>query len=608
MAINPFYALLMLIVALPLGLSFFSFKEETLGLITLLVIVSITLFIHTREKFDFFKFPLKFVVLILNIYIWGKDFSIEKLPLDLFFTAYAFTVFLLLREKSFRNYFYISLLSFLSLAIVGINFQNVIYGFLIFFYLFNIVYFFLLLAVKAFEFYNLKLFKNLFKYSFVIFVFVFAFGGVLFFILPRPEKPLVAFIKKEIPKPAVGFSNEVKLGAFSEIVEDKTVVFRAKLSLKETQDLYWRGNTLEIFDGLRWKSVSFSYLRRLDYERKEPIKELLLISPYGEKNIFTYGYPIKVTNSNGEVYINETKGVAEAKKVIVKPLKVELFTVNPQEVRVALLNKELLLYVPPQIKPILERIVEKNRLRGLPFNLLLKKVEKYFSAFRYSLDNKARNLEEFLTVYREGNCEYFASASAMLFRFLGYPTRVVVGFFGGDYNPITGYYVVRQKDAHAWVEIYFNHRWIRFDATKYAQVSENLKRELQNNLEQNRLQLLWDTINTLWLEYVINLDLQKQKSLLTRFQNATREIGVSAVENLGVLAVVISLVILLTFRKGIIFAFISAYYRVKYRIPIPWNLSLGELYFLLWKKYPPIWLKEREKLLKLWKYLTDLKS
>jgi len=603
MAVNPFYPLLVLIVTLPLGLSFFSFKEVTLVLAILFVIVSITLLIHIKERFEFLKHPLKFAVLMVSIYIWGKDFSIEKLPLDLFFTAYAFIVFLLLKGKIFRNYFYISLLSFLSLAVVGINFQNVIYGFLIFFYLFNLVYFFLLLAVKAFEFSNHNLFKNLFKYSFVIFVFVLAFGGILFFTLPRPEKPLVTFIRKEIPKPAIGFSNEVKLGAFSEIVGDTTVVFRAKLPFKGNKDLYWRGNTLEVFDGLRWKAVSFVYLKRLSSSRIKPIRELLLISPHGGKNIFTYGYPIKVINSSGDVYINETKGIAETKKAIVKPLKVELFAVNLQNVRVTLLKKELLLHIPPQLKPILERIVKEHRLKGLPFNRLLGRVGKYFSTFRYSLDNKARNLEEFLTVYKEGNCEYFASASALLFRFLGYPTRIVVGFFGGDYNPITGYYVVRQKEAHAWVEIYFNRRWIRFDATKYAQVSEKLKQELQNTLKQNRLHLIWDTVNTLWLEYVINLDRQKQETLFERVKALVQ--NAASWNSIIILIITSLLVILFVFRNRFVFMLINIYYRFKYRIEIPLSSTPMELYIFLWKRYPLIWKKERDTILKINRYLIN---
>jgi len=571
-------------------------------LLVLGVLLLLSLFIHIRGGFRFLKPLLVAAVFLLTLFVWIKDFSLEKLPLNLFFTAYAFSVFLLLKDKNFRNYFYISLLSFLALAIVGINFQSVVYGFLIFFYLFNLVYFFLLLAVKGFELDEPKVLKNLFKYALLVFVFVVTFGSVLFFILPRPEKPLVALIKKEIPKPAVGFSNEVKLGSFSQIAEDKTVVFRAKISVK-TPDLYWRGNTLELFDGNRWRSISLNYAKVIGYQSEE-IRETLLLTPYGGRNIFTYGFPVRVLDSNGEIFINETKGVAEARKPVVKPLKVELLAVEPRGVGVKLLNERPLLYVPPRLKPLLERIVKEHHLRGLSFGLLLKRLGEYFSSFRYSLNNRARDLEEFLTVYREGNCEYFASAAALILRYLGYPTRVVVGFFGGDFNPLTGYYVVRQKDAHAWTEIYFNHRWFRFDATKYAQTSREVENTDKNLLEKNRLQLFWDTLNTLWLEYVINLDRQKQSQLLNTVKNLFLHISLLSVIKLVFLLSLLLFLGYLLLKPSVL---LVVYYRLKYRISIPLSLSPIGIYLYLWEHYPAIWKREKDGLLKALIYLSNIR-
>ncbi len=63
-----------------------------------------------------------------------------------------------------------------------------------------------------------------------------------------------------------------------------------------------------------------------------------------------------------------------------------------------------------------------------------------------------------------GYCEYFASAMIMFCRSAGIPARMVIGYHGGDYNPIAGYYVIRQKFAHAWVQVYIPGRgWMQFD-------------------------------------------------------------------------------------------------------------------------------------------------
>ena len=75
-------------------------------------------------------------------------------------------------------------------------------------------------------------------------------------------------------------------------------------------------------------------------------------------------------------------------------------------------------------------------------------------------------VDEFLFVRREGFCEHIASAMAVLLRAVGIPTRLVTGFGPGQRNPFTGYYDVRQSDAHAWVEVlYPGVGWVQYDPT-----------------------------------------------------------------------------------------------------------------------------------------------
>ena len=78
--------------------------------------------------------------------------------------------------------------------------------------------------------------------------------------------------------------------------------------------------------------------------------------------------------------------------------------------------------------------------------------------FGYTLDQKAggdQPLADFLFNVREGHCEYFATAMAIMLRTQGIPTRVVNGFQQGEYNETADVYVVRQREAHSWVEVYF---------------------------------------------------------------------------------------------------------------------------------------------------------
>lgn len=75
-------------------------------------------------------------------------------------------------------------------------------------------------------------------------------------------------------------------------------------------------------------------------------------------------------------------------------------------------------------------------------------------------------VDYFLFDAREGYCDYFASAMAVMARAIGIPARVAAGYSQGEYNPETGAYRVRERDAHAWVEIYFpRYGWVEFEPT-----------------------------------------------------------------------------------------------------------------------------------------------
>lgn len=75
-------------------------------------------------------------------------------------------------------------------------------------------------------------------------------------------------------------------------------------------------------------------------------------------------------------------------------------------------------------------------------------------------------VDHFLFETRRGFCEHIASAMAILLREVGVPTRIATGFGPGQRNPLTGYWEVRQSDAHAWVEVLLPEvGWISFDPT-----------------------------------------------------------------------------------------------------------------------------------------------
>jgi hypothetical protein len=90
--------------------------------------------------------------------------------------------------------------------------------------------------------------------------------------------------------------------------------------------------------------------------------------------------------------------------------------------------------------------------------------------FRYSLDaplaDQSHPLEEFLFIRKTGYCEHYATAMVIMLRTIGIPARLVTGFLTTEWNEYGNYYLIRQQDAHAWVEAHLPHSgWILADPT-----------------------------------------------------------------------------------------------------------------------------------------------
>jgi uncharacterized membrane protein len=130
--------------------------------------------------------------------------------------------------------------------------------------------------------------------------------------------------------------------------------------------------------------------------------------------------------------------------------------------------------------------------------------------YQYTLDFRGRSsanpIEDFLFRYKSGQCEYFASSMVLLLRSQGIPARLVTGFLGGEYNPFEGYYIVRDSNAHAWVEAWVpGEGWRIFDPTPPAG---------RPTVEEEGVPLLmrqaWDFVVFRWDRYILTFGLYDQ--------------------------------------------------------------------------------------------------
>lgn len=147
-------------------------------------------------------------------------------------------------------------------------------------------------------------------------------------------------------------------------------------------------------------------------------------------------------------------------------------------------------------------------------------LERYLSErYTYTLDFVGRSgkgsLEDFLFKYKAGHCEYFASSMVLLLRTQGIPARLATGFLGADYNPIEGYYIVRQSNAHAWVEAFLpGQGWRTFDPTPAAGRPVSTRSTVWTLLSQAA-----DYLTFRWDRYVLSYSFGDQVQLLMRFRD-----------------------------------------------------------------------------------------
>ncbi len=149
-----------------------------------------------------------------------------------------------------------------------------------------------------------------------------------------------------------------------------------------------------------------------------------------------------------------------------------------------------------------------------------KRIVRFFvSGFRYTLSDPASSIREFLFRKRAGYCEHFAAGLALLLRGAGIPSRVAAGYLGGEWNGVGEYLIVRQSDAHAWVEAWIDGRWVTLDATPPSGTSSPFR------TRTGTIGLYADWLRQRWDKYVVNYSMRMQADAVKEGVRAVRRTG-----------------------------------------------------------------------------------
>ncbi len=358
---------------------------------------------------------------------------------------------------------------------------------------------------------------------------------LIFFLLPRvSSRYLSAYTSTS--DVSTGFTDHVELGRIGQIQQSSAAVMHIEIQndLQGGYDLRWRGVALSNFDGRVWtNSYHQTLLRPVGdgiYRLTPPvdprggaaaagrfIRYRVLMEPVGTNVFFLAEKPRSLrgnfrqltTDAGGAVYnldadhpINRYEAESQLPVIDSEELRLAANTapaeldkyleLPPLDIRISKLAEEITAQAPSNYDKAVA-------------------LEQYLSThFGYTLQLPRTlpqdPLANFLFERKTGHCEYFASSMAVMLRSLRIPSRIVTGFHGGEFNDLTGQYVVRASDAHSWVEAYFpGSGWISFDPTPAG--------SLPTRGGWSRLRLYADAAASFWREWIINYDVSHQRTL-----------------------------------------------------------------------------------------------
>ena len=377
-------------------------------------------------------------------------------------------------------------------------------------------------------------------------------GVVLFFFFPRFRGGYMSAASIN-PQLISGFTDDVELGQIGEIKKSHAVVMRVETGEPVPYpQLRWRGIALTTFDGRRWYSGERSpeilplgsdgwiHTREPDTPRNPrdlTIHYSVLLEPLATDAVFAPANVIALKgNFAGESASLSFRGrgpylFEDATSSLFNPVHnspalrytglSRLPNWSLEKLRAASTNypkkiAETYLQLPSEFDP---RIPELARTITAAAPTAFDKaiaMEAYLRThYAYTLNLTGRPgvspLSHFLFEARAGHCEYFASAMAVMLRSLGIPSREVNGFLPGEYNDLGGDYIVRESDAHSWVEAYFpGNGWVTFDPTPAGPPDEPGI--------FSRLALVVDWFQLNWNEWVISYDFAHQSVLAQNLQ------------------------------------------------------------------------------------------
>ena len=365
--------------------------------------------------------------------------------------------------------------------------------------------------------------------------------ALLFIFFPRSQQQFVMQFSQPFTGSG-GMSDSLSPGSIASLALGKEVVFHASFpdgNMPSMSAMYWRAGVLWRGDGLTWWRGQRMDAKAVPHGGAT-IRQHFIVQPHGAHWLYALDRPAsKVRGAR-----LEPGGILTSEQPMLKPMQYDVIS-QPEDRETALSaeQRQAATGKPSRISLHVQNLVSVWRTAHPDDRELVDAALHHFrnERFTYTLDpgtyTEANALDEFLFERRAGFCEHYAAAFASLMRVAGIPSRVVIGYHGGEYNALGKYVIVRQSDAHAWCEVWIKGEgWERVDPTEMI-APDRLSSGLDSFLEsraaaapnaaqpsaaatgwrelRNEFRLAWDNVNYQWDLRILGFDEDSQRAFLT---------------------------------------------------------------------------------------------
>lgn len=384
---------------------------------------------------------------------------------------------------------------------------------------------------------------------------------VLFLFFPR--LPPLWSVQLSSGQGTTGVSDSMSPGDFASLGQSTELAFRVEFedNRPQQQELYWRGLVFSNFDGVTWRPspqqqqwrpsqqmpawIANAFATVPDAAKNTPANYKIVLEPTQQNWLFGLDYPF---SQRPDVRVTSDFTLLKDQPVT-QQLRYDVLQFTPMRIDPILdeRSRQLNLALPtdgnPQARALAKQLFAQS---GSDPTRYINAIERWINQteFRYTLSPPRLNtnrIDEFLFKTKAGFCEHYSSSFTFMLRAAGIPARVVAGYQGGELSRGGNVWEVRQKDAHAWTEVWLEGQgWVRVDPTSFVapeRVEQGMNAFTQSrgaamfgngagaqfNYQQYQmlqaLRRLSDQASYYWQKDVVGYDQDKQADSLLKWFN-----------------------------------------------------------------------------------------